>query len=109
MSEELAGVKNELEKQRVLTEKLENDLMNIGQGQPNGVSIGDKNTTGSGIATPNQSMDGLAGLNLGSTSVSNTQVITAQETLTDVFDRTNLSGTHRSHSHLQLTRPFCPL
>jgi homeobox protein cut-like len=67
VSEELAGVRNELEKQKVLTDRLENDLMNLGGGQqqhPNGNA-----EKASGMSTPSQSTDGLSGLNLGSTSV----------------------------------------
>ena len=69
VSEELAGVRNELEKQKVLTDRLENDLMNLGGGggqqqHPNGTA-----ERSSGVSTPSQSTDGLSGLNLGSTSV----------------------------------------
>lgn len=60
-------MRNELEKQKVLTDRLENDLMNLGGGQqqhPNGNA-----EKASGTSTPSQSTDGLSGLNLGSTSV----------------------------------------
>ncbi|KAG8752038.1 hypothetical protein FRC14_007407 [Serendipita sp. 396] len=63
VSEELATCRAELEKQKILTERLENDLMHVDRhmGQANGERP-------SGRSTPSAAPDGLSGLNLGSNS-----------------------------------------
>jgi len=65
-SEELATCRAELEKQKILTERLENDLMHVDRHLANG-----ERPSGTGTSTPSHSTDALSGLNLGSTSVSN--------------------------------------
>lgn len=75
-SEELATCRAELEKQKVLTDRLENDIMHVDRhmaGGSSGTSAGASGAVNgerpSGRSTPSQSTDALSGLNLGSTSV----------------------------------------
>ncbi|KAH9949595.1 CASP C terminal-domain-containing protein [Amylocystis lapponica] len=67
---ELAYTESELEKQRALNERLENDLLHMDQRKPNGEANGkvpvDSSATGSSVGS--MSIDGLAGLDLGKKS-----------------------------------------
>ncbi|KIM21551.1 hypothetical protein M408DRAFT_29456 [Serendipita vermifera MAFF 305830] len=69
-SEELATCRAELEKQKVLTDRLENDLMHVDRHMATSNSAGalPNGDRASGTSTPNQSTDALSGLNIGSTS-----------------------------------------
>ena len=98
-SEELATCRAELEKQKILTERLENDLMHVdrhmagGSGAP--LANGERP---SGISTPNQSTDALSGLNLGSTPVRWDKRVVAVWLIEP--RRSDQYGIHRSHSTL---------
>jgi hypothetical protein len=78
VSEELATCRAELEKQRILTERLENDLMHIER------TAGDRL---SGASTPAASTDALSSLNLGVPNVSRTH-LTLNPLLIFVFRQT---------------------
>lgn len=64
MQDQLALTSTELEKQRVLNEKLENDLLEMNKHKPNGVAGVNGNVEG--VLSPSDSqVDMLAGLELG--------------------------------------------
>ena len=70
---QLATTETELEKQRMLNEKLENDLLQMDQRKPNGDAGSDSPQLGS--------LDGLAGIELGKKTVSTYRCSTVHDEL----------------------------
>ena len=101
-AEERLDVTNyELDRQKILNEKLENDLLHMDKHKMNGKL--------DGIATPSEtsSLDGLAGIELGKkTTVSSSNLVLPFVYIPVLLRRIHLQGRHRYLSHPLRTRQY---